>query len=118
MSAETIDFENNKIQLKKGSLEFCILLIISRDEAYVSDILSELKQADLIVVEGTLYPLLSRMRGAGLLNYSWVESQSGPPRKYYSLTPAGRTTLKKLKENWEDFTKSINKLINIYEKND
>jgi len=118
MSIESFDFENYRVQLKKGSLEFCILLIISKGRAYASDILSELKQADLIIVEGTLYPLLSRMKSAGLLSYTWIESQSGPPRKYYSLTPTGKVTLKKFKENWEEFTESINKLIKIYEKND
>lgn len=117
MVVESFNIENHKAQLKKGTLEFCILLIISKGQIYTSDILAELKQANLIVVEGTLYPLLSRLKSSGLLSYSWVESQSGPPRKYYSLTPAGTEALKKLKENWAEYTQAINKLINLYEEN-
>ncbi len=98
-------------EMRKGLLEFCILLIISRGRAYASEILGELKDADLIVVEGTLYPLLSRLRGEGLLEHSWEESKSGPPRKYYSLTEKGRDTLKDLKSTWKTLTESIEALI-------
>ena len=81
-----MNLENAQVQMKKGVLEFCILHIISRGEVYASDMLEELTKARLIVVEGTLYPLLSRLRAAGLVDYKWVESKSGPPRKYYTLT--------------------------------
>jgi PadR family transcriptional regulator, regulatory protein PadR len=105
------NLENTKAQMRKGSLEFCILLIISKGEVYASDILKELKRSDLIVVEGTLYPLLSRLKGLELLNYKWIESESGPPRKYYTLTEKGRETLEQLKHTWNHLTKSINSLI-------
>lgn len=103
--------ENQKSQMRKGILEFCTLLIISREKKYATDIINELKLADLIVVEGTLYPLLSRLRSTELLTHSWEESPSGPPRKYYSLTPKGLSTLKSLKETWSVLTKSINHLL-------
>jgi PadR family transcriptional regulator PadR len=109
--------ENAKAQMRKGTLEYCILLIISTGEVYASDILEELKNANLLVVEGTLYPLLSRLKTMGLLSYNWVESPSGPPRKYYSLTDKGRENLKQLNENWNEFSKSINSLIKKHEKN-
>ncbi len=102
--------ENTKAQMRKGILEFCIMLIISRGRVYASEILSELKAADLLVVEGTLYPLLSRLRSAGLLEHSWEESKSGPPRKYYTLTDNGRETLKELKATWKTLTSSITTL--------
>ncbi len=104
--------ENTKAQMRKGILEFGILLIISAGEAYASDILKRLKEADLIVVEGTLYPLLSRLKSAGLLNYAWVESKTGPPRKYYTLTPKGFSTLNQLQDTWKNLFQSINSLIN------
>jgi PadR family transcriptional regulator PadR len=102
---------NAKAQMRKGILEFCTLLIISKGQAYASDILEELKKADLLVVEGTLYPLLSRLKSSGFLNYSWLESQSGPPRKYYTLTDAGKKELGNLHKTWQDFALSINSLI-------
>ncbi|HEY0980057.1 MAG TPA: PadR family transcriptional regulator [Candidatus Paceibacterota bacterium] len=105
------DIDTARAQMRKGMLEFCTLLIIEKDTAYVSDILKELKIADLIVVEGTLYPLLSRLKSEGLLEYSWQESKSGPPRKYYSLTDAGKKTLAQLKTVWKTLTTSINSLI-------
>ena len=83
------NLENTQQQMRKGVLEFCILGIISQGEVYPSDIISKLKDAKLIVVEGTLYPLLTRLKNQGLLAYNWKESLSGPPRKYYSLTPIG-----------------------------
>jgi PadR family transcriptional regulator PadR len=102
--------ENTKAQMRKGSLEFCILLIISKGEVYASDILKDLKRADLLVVEGTLYPLLSRLKSLELLNYTWKESDSGPPRKYYTLTKKGKETLEQLELAWSELTKSINSL--------
>jgi PadR family transcriptional regulator PadR len=102
--------------MRKGTLEFCILLIIGRGEAYASDILKELMTADLLVVEGTLYQLLSRLKSSGLLKYTWEESESGPPRKYYSLTDKGKDALKNLTDNWQSLNKSINQLIKSYEK--
>ena len=83
--------ENVKSQMRKGILEYCTLLILNKKKAYVSDIIQALKEARLIVVEGTLYPLLTRLKNSGLLVYSWVESTQGPPRKYYELTPEGRS---------------------------
>lgn len=85
-----MNVENTQVQMRKGILEFCILNIISRGEVYASDMLEELTAARIMVVEGTLYPLLTRLKNAGLVEYKWVESTSGPPRKYYTLTPAGR----------------------------
>lgn len=104
------NIENTKAQMRKGILEYCILLIISKDKIYASDLLSKLKDANLIVVEGTIYPLLSRLKNLGLLNYSWEESKSGPPRKYYELTEKGTDTLKALKIVWHNLNKSINTL--------
>lgn len=103
--------ESYKNQMRKGMLEFCTLLIIEKDKAYASKILTELKLSNLLVVEGTLYPLLSRLKTQGLLSYSWEESKSGPPRKYYELTTEGKHTLIHLKEIWKELSKSINSLI-------
>lgn len=103
--------ESYKNQMRKGMIELCTLLIIEKDKAYASKILNELKSANLIVVEGTLYPLLSRLKAQGLLDYSWEESKSGPPRKYYELTPEGKQTLIHLKDIWKELIKSINSLI-------
>jgi len=111
MEKEKEDVALAHAQMRKGMLEFCTLLIIEKDTAYVSDILKELKVADLIVVEGTLYPLLSRLKTEGLLEYSWQESPSGPPRKYYSLTDHGKKQLAQLKTIWKTLTTSINSLI-------
>lgn len=97
--------------MRKGILEFCILHIISRGEVYASDMLEELTSAKIIVVEGTLYPLLTRLRKAGLLEYKWVESTSGPPRKYYKLTDDGKLFLAKLEETWEELMSSTNRII-------
>lgn len=98
---------NIKSQMRKGLLEYCILSIISRDEAYASDILDTLKQANLLVVEGTLYPLLTRMKNEELLTYRWQESTSGPPRKYYALTENGLELLNQLHEEWETIQKAV-----------
>ncbi|MDB5264214.1 MAG: PadR family transcriptional regulator [Adhaeribacter sp.] len=99
--------ENTQVQMRKGILEFCILEIISRGEVYASDMLDELTAAKMIVVEGTLYPLLTRLKNAGLLEYSWVESTSGPPRKYYRLTAIGKTFLEQLRQTWLEVVASI-----------
>jgi PadR family transcriptional regulator PadR len=105
-----MDIENSKAQLKKGILEFCILSIISRGEAYTSDILEEMKAAKLLVVEGTMYPLLSRLKNDGLLSYNWVESKSGPPRKYYQLTDEGKKFMEELHLTWVDLLGSVERL--------
>jgi PadR family transcriptional regulator, regulatory protein PadR len=105
------ELEEAKSAMRKGMLEFCILLIISRGKIYATDILKELKMADLIVVEGTLYPLLSRLRTEKLLEYTWEESKSGPPRKYFTLTEAGKENLNQLKATWRSLTASINTLM-------
>ncbi len=104
--------ENTQVQMRKGILEFCILHIISRGEVYASDMIDELTAARIIVVEGTLYPLLTRLRKAGLVDYQWVESSSGPPRKYYTLTEDGRAFLAELGHTWEDLLASTDKIIN------
>jgi PadR family transcriptional regulator PadR len=108
--------ENIKAQLKKSLIEFCILTIISSGDVYASDILSIMKSADLLIVEGTLYPLLSRLRRENLVSYRWEESESGPPRKYYSLTDIGKGRLKSFSEAWSELNKSLNLLINNHAK--
>ena len=97
--------------MRKGVLELCVLSVISDKEVYTSDILSSLKEAQLLVVEGTVYPLLTRLKNDGVLKYRWEESTSGPPRKYYSLTDQGKEVRLKLKENWDKLNQSINKLV-------
>lgn len=103
MSKETKDYiENAQAQMRKGILELCTLLAIKEtEEMYASDILEKLKKKDLLVVEGTLYPLLNRLRSENILTYSWQESKSGPPRKYYRLTKEGKVTLEELEKNWK-----------------
>jgi PadR family transcriptional regulator PadR len=103
--------ENTQVQMRKGILEFCILQIISRGEVYASDMLGELTSAKIMVVEGTLYPLLTRLRKAGLVDYKWVESSSGPPRKYYTLTAEGLEFLAQLNETWFDLVDSTARII-------
>ena len=105
-----MDLENTKAQMRKGILEYCILSLLSRNSCYASDIIKELKEAKVIVVEGTLYPLLTRQKNAGLLSYRWEESQQGPPRKYYELTPEGREYLKDLDNSWQELVESVNLL--------
>lgn len=102
--------ENARAQMRKGALEMCVLRVLSRGEAYASDLLEVLKEADLIVVEGTLYALLTRMKNAGLLKYRWEESKSGPPRKYYELTADGRQFLVALDAEWTRFVNAVNAL--------
>lgn len=99
--------ENTKAQMRKGILEFCILSILSRGDAYTSEILSILKEAKLIVVEGTIYPLLTRLKNSGLLSYRWEESTSGPPRKYYELTETGKLFLNELSTTWSGLSQSV-----------
>ncbi len=102
-----MNIENTQVQMRKGILEYCILHIISRGEIYASEILNELIEAKIMVVEGTLYPLLTRLKNSGLLDYKWVESASGPPRKYYVLTELGQEFLKGLQETWNDLSDSV-----------
>ena len=99
--------EKSKTQMRRGVLELCILSIISEQEAYPSDIITKLRDSDLIVVEGTLYPLLTRLKKDGLLHYSWKESDKGPPRKYYSLTDAGRGFLDTLLDTWNQLVHAV-----------
>ena len=101
--------ENTKAQMRKGVLEYCILSILAQGEAYPPDIIGTLKEAKLIVVEGTLYPLLTRLKDAGYLNYRWEESRSGPPRKYYKLTPLGSKFLKELDDTWDELAQAVKK---------
>lgn len=102
------NLENTQSQMRKGVLEFCIMAIISAEEIYPSDIISKMKDSKLIVVEGTLYPLLTRLKNAGLLTYSWRESNAGPPRKYYKITPLGEEFLKELKKTWDELVDAVN----------
>ncbi len=106
-----MNIENAQVQMRKGILEFCILHIISRGEVYASDMLDELTSARIMVVEGTLYPLLTRLKNAGLLDYKWVESTSGPPRKYYVLTELGQASLKALNDTWQELAESVNLIV-------
>ncbi|MCK9343898.1 MAG: PadR family transcriptional regulator [Massilibacteroides sp.] len=100
--------ENVKSQMRKGTLEYCILLILQKEPAYTSDIIKKLKHAKLIVVEGTLYPLLTRLKNSELLSYQWVESKQGPPRKYYELTLKGESFLNELEIAWQELNNTIN----------
>lgn len=103
-----MDLENTKAQMRKGILEYCILSVLSKNSCYASDIIKELKEAKVIVVEGTLYPLLTRQKNAGLLSYRWEESQQGPPRKYYELTSEGKEYLTDLDLSWDELVESVN----------
>ena len=104
--------DNFNIQIRKGLLEFCVIQIISRGEVYTSDILEELKKSKIIVVEGTLYPLLNRLKTLGFVEYNWKESTQGPPRKYYSLTDSGKKHMKELRQSWKEIDNSVKKIIN------
>ncbi|MBI9069908.1 MAG: PadR family transcriptional regulator [Salinivirgaceae bacterium] len=99
--------DNTKAQMKKGVLEYCILSLLSNKDCYASEIISELKNSKLIVVEGTLYPLLTREKNAGLLSYRWEESTQGPPRKYYTITELGKEFLKELDSSWNELVKAV-----------
>ncbi|MES2800478.1 MAG: PadR family transcriptional regulator [Bacteroidota bacterium] len=109
-----MSLENTQAQMRKGILEFCILSILDKKEAYPSEILETLKDSKLIVVEGTLYPLLTRLKNIELLSYRWEESLSGPPRKYFALTKMGKTFLDELNETWSELSNAVN---NITKKN-
>jgi PadR family transcriptional regulator PadR len=102
-----MNIENTQSQMRKGVLEFCILSVIQRGEVYPSDIIEEMKKANLTLLEGTLYPLLTRLKNADLLTYRWVESSSGPPRKYFSLTEKGAAFYKELQATWNDMVSSV-----------
>jgi PadR family transcriptional regulator PadR len=102
--------ENTKQQMRKGILEFCILSVLKDRDLYASEILERLKEARLLVVEGTLYPLLTRLKNADLLQYRWEESSSGPPRKYYTLTEEGTQFLEELKSTWEELQHAIKRV--------
>ena len=102
------NLEKAKIQMRRGVLELCILSILAEQEAYASDIIQRLEESELIVVEGTVYPLLSRLKNAGLLEYRWEESTSGPPRKYYNITNEGQGFLKDLLHSWNQLVHAVN----------
>ena len=113
---EIYNVENAKSQMRKGFLEFPVLLIIGAKATYAPDILKQLKAANLIVVEGTLYPLLSRLKRSGLVEYKWEESKSGPPRKMYTITSQGKEVLTQLEASWKSLDTSVDTLIKHYEK--
>lgn len=102
-----MNIENTKAQMRKGILEFCILSVLKEKDAYTSEILDTLKNAKLLVVEGTVYPLLTRLKNDGLLNYRWEESTSGPPRKYYGLTEQGHEFIKELNVTWTELSDAV-----------
>ena len=102
--------ENTKAQMRKGLLEYCIMLLLKRRACYANDIIGQLQEADMIVMEGTLYPLLNRLKKDGILKYEWQESSSGPPRKYYTLTPEGEEALSLLDQSWNEIANTVGKL--------
>jgi PadR family transcriptional regulator PadR len=102
-----MNLENAKAQMRKGLLEYCILSILSKNDAYASDIINTLKKSKLIVVEGTLYPLLTRQKNSGLLSYRWEESTQGPPRKYYKITDKGTEFLNELDNSWNELVEAV-----------
>jgi len=105
-----IQLDNIKSQMRKGFLEYCILLVLKKKPAYASDIIAEMKSAKLIIVEGTLYSLLTRLKNSGALNYRWEESAQGPPRKYYEITENGYAFLAELESAWEEINETVNKI--------
>jgi len=108
-----MNIENAKSQMRKGMLEYCVLLLLKHRPSYASDIIQQLKNAELLVVEGTLYPLLTRLKNDGLLQYEWQESTQGPPRKYYALSGEGETFLEGLDGAWNELSNTINYLKTI-----
>ena len=102
-----MNLENAKAQMRKGVLEYCILATLADNDAYASDIINKLKEAQMIVVEGTLYPILTRLKNMELLSYRWEESTQGPPRKYYALTDSGRDILNQLHQSWNELVDSV-----------
>jgi PadR family transcriptional regulator PadR len=107
-----MNIENTQSQMRKGILEFCILSIIRRGEAYPSDIVDEMRGCNLQILEGTLYPLLTRLKNSEMLSYRWVESNSGPPRKYFMLTEKGEAFYKELEQTWNELSNAVNALAN------
>ena len=107
-----MNVENVKSQMRKGMIDYCVLLLLGEKPAYPGDIIQSLKAADLMVVEGTLYPLLNRLKNDGLLSYEWVESVQGPPRKYYALTDEGRKWLVDMDAAWNALSATVNWLRN------
>lgn len=105
-----MNLDNTASQMRKGVLEFCILSVIKKEEAYPSDIIDSMKQANLNLLEGTLYPLLTRLKNAELLTYRWVESNSGPPRKYFSLTEKGAAFYAELETTWNELANAVEKI--------
>ena len=105
-----MNVDNAKSQMRKGMLEYCIMLLLKDSPCYSSDIIKKLKNANLLVVEGTLYPLLSRLKNDGVLSYEWQESTQGPPRKYYVLSEDGKTMLAALEESWKEIEHAVNTL--------
>ena len=103
-----MDISNSKSQMRIGMLEYCILLLLMQQAAYASDIIQRLREAEMIVMEGTLYPLLTRLKNDGLLGYEWQESTQGPPRKYYKLTSDGQEALAQLNASWEEISRTVN----------
>src|SRR5687767_5411563 len=110
-NTEPMNIENTKQQMRKGVLEYCILSILSQKDAYPTEIIARMKEARLMVVEGTLYPLLTRLKNDGLLSYRWEESTSGPPRKYFTLSAEGKKSLAELLNSWTELTDSVNQII-------
>ena len=102
--------ENTKAQMRKGVLEYCILSILQHEDAYTSEIINTLTHAEMIVVEGTIYPLLTRLKNSGLLSYRWEESSSGPPRKYYVISESGKLFLKELDISWSNLMEAVNQI--------
>lgn len=111
--SEKMNIDNLKSQMRKGMLEYCVLLLLQHGDAYASEIIARLKEAKLILMEGTLYPLLTRLKNDGLLSYRWEESPSGPPRKYYSLTPIGISFLSQLDDSWKEIESTVNHIKSI-----
>lgn len=107
-----VNTDNIKAQMRKGILEYCILSVLSKEDAYTSSLIDILKNSEMIVVEGTLYPLLTRLKNQGVLDYRWEESTQGPPRKYYSITEQGRAVLAELDKAWADLVKIIDNIRN------
>ena len=107
---KNVNTENVRAQMRKGVLEYCILLLLAKEDAYASSIISKLKESNMIVVEGTLYPLLIRQKNQGLLSYRWEESPQGPPRKYYVITEKGRAQLAEMDAAWQEMVQSIETL--------
>jgi len=111
-----MDIQNTQSQMRKGVLEFCILSVISQGEVYPSDIVDKMKAANLSILEGTLYPLLTRLKNAGYLSYRWVESNSGPPRKYFVMTDEGHAFYEALESTWKELADAVHALTQPSEK--